>query len=376
MFTKSVLASLVSLATTFSFFQMASAQAANGKTPATTAVNSTATTAMNSSATTAMNSSATTAMNSTETSATNSATTAVTNSATTKHPRVGLVLGGGGSRGSAHVGVLKVLVEEGIPIDLIAGTSIGSVVGGFYAAGVSLEELSNQFEKDTFIKEFMPMPLGVRLALEPILFIPRLVGYHPYDGLYKGKKFRKYADKVAGSPLIENLHIPFAAVCTNVVAGKTWRLTSGDLGTAMQASTAVPGLKKPVQIGNNLFCDGGLLCNLPVSHMREMGADFVIAVDIDEPLEDVSLDSFRKIGSMTRQALRVDLADQDGVQAKNADVLIHPNTSGITLISRKKSDASRGIEAGISAAREAMPEIKRKLSALGVLTTTNSKASK
>jgi NTE family protein len=312
---------------------------------------------------------------STTTTVTDSATT-TSISASTKRPRVGLCLGGGGSRGSAHVGVLKVLVEEGIPIDLIVGTSIGSVVGGYYSAGVSLEELSNQFENDTFIKEFMPMPLGVRLALEPILFIPRLFGYHPYDGLYKGKKFRKYADKIAGSPLIENLHIPFAAVCTNVVAGKSWRLTEGDLGIAMQASTAVPGLKKPVQIGNNLFCDGGLLCNLPVSHTREMGADFVIAVDIDEPVVEVPLDSFRKIGSMSRQALRVDLADQDAVQAKNADILIHPDTNGITLISRKKSDATRGIEAGMSAARAAMPEIKRKLAALGVLPAPQSKASK
>jgi NTE family protein len=322
---------------------------------------------------------------STTTSVTKSATTSVTdtvntpatNSASGKRPRVGLCLGGGGSRGSAHVGVLKVLIEEGIPIDLIVGTSIGSVVGGFYSAGVSLDELSNLFEKDTFIKEFMPMPLGLRLAMEPILFIPRLLGSHPYDGLYKGKKFRKYADKIAGSPLIENLHTPFAAVCTNVVAGKTWRLTSGDLGTAMQASTAVPGLKKPVQIGNNLFCDGGLLCNLPISHTREMGADFVIAVDIDEFVEEVPLDTFRKIGSMSRQALRVDLADQDGLQAKNADILIHPNTNGITLISRKKSDATRGIEAGMSAAREAMPEIKRKLLAIGVLTTaSDTKAAK
>jgi NTE family protein len=282
------------------------------------------------------------------------------------HPRIGLALGGGGSRGSAHVGVLKVLKEEGVPIDMIAGTSIGSVVGGFYAAGVPLDELQAQFDNDTFIKEFMPMPLILRLALEPIIFTPRLMGYHPYDGLYKGTKFRKYANKVSGQTNIEGLSIPFAAVCTNVIDGSSCRITSGDLGTALQASTAVPGLKKPVQIGDSLYCDGGLVCNLPVRHVREMGADFVISVDIDEYLPKVPLQTFRKAGSMSRQALRVQLASIDDPSAREADVALHPDTTGITLISRKKSDGQRGIDAGIKAAHDAMPEIKKKLAALGI----------
>ena len=211
------------------------------------------------------------------------------------------------------------------------------------------------------------MPLTVRLVLAPILYIPRLLGDKPYDGLYKGKRFRKYADGVAGSHMIQNLHIPFAAVCTNVVEGKSYKIRQGDLGTAMQASTAVPGLKKPVQIGDKLYCDGGLICNLPVNHVRDLGADFVIAVDIDEFVNEVPLETFRKPGSMSRQALRVELFTQDEPQGRAADMLIHPDTTGITLISRKKSDASRGIEAGIKAAQEAMPELKRKLMAKGVL---------
>ncbi len=285
---------------------------------------------------------------------------------TSKRPRVGLALGGGGSRGSAHVGVLKVLLEEGVPIDVIAGTSIGSVVGGFYAAGVPIGELEDQFVHDTFIKEFMPMPLVLRLALEPIIFLPRIFGYHPYDGLYKGKKFREYADKLSGHTKIEDLSIPFAAVVTDVVHGDSTRLTKGDLGTALQASTAVPGLKKPVQIGDHLYCDGGLICNLPTRHVREMGADFVIAVNIDEMLPDVPLKTFRKAGSMSTQALRIQLYVSDQALGKEAEIHVHPDTTGITLISRKKSDGERGIEAGVKAAKEAMPEIKKKLAALGV----------
>jgi len=286
-----------------------------------------------------------------------------------RRPRIGLALGGGGSRGAAHVGVLKVLKEQNIPIDMIAGTSIGSVVGGFYAAGVPLDQIGEVFEKGTFTKEFVPMPI-LRLALEPTALTLRMFGYRPYDGLYYGWKFRRYANEVAGSKKIEQLSIPYAAVVTNVVTGESCRLTQGDLGLAMQASTAVPELKKPVQIGDKLFCDGGVINNVPVNHVRAMGADFVIAVDIDEPLPEVPLKNFRALGSMGRQALRIQLATFDKPNSKSADLYIHPDTTGINLVSFKKGDGKRGIEAGVVAARAAMPEIKRKLAALGVVTGT------
>ncbi|CAN5277637.1 patatin-like phospholipase family protein [soil metagenome] len=279
-------------------------------------------------------------------------------------PRIGLALGGGGSRGSAHVGVLQVLKEENIPIDMIAGTSIGSVVGGFYAAGMPLDDLANVFEKNTFTKEFTPMPL-LRLAVEPTALLLRLFGYKPYDGLYYGWKFRRYADKACGSKTIEQLSMPYAAVVTDVVTGKSCRLTKGDLGLAMNASTAVPELKKPVIIDNRLYCDGGLVNNVPVNHVREMGADFVIAVNIDEHLKEVPIRSFRTLGSMPRQALRIQLETFDKASCDKADVLIHPDTTGINLVSFHKADGKRGVDAGIAAAREAMPEIKKKLAALG-----------
>ncbi len=286
----------------------------------------------------------------------------------TKRPRVGLALGGGGSRGSAHVGVLKVLLEENIPIDLIAGTSIGSVVGGFYASGMPIEDIAQVFEKNTFTKEFAPMPI-LRLFLEPTALTLRVFGYRPYDGLYYGWKFRNYADKAVGAKKIEQFNIPYAAVVTDVVSGKSCRLTEGDLGVALTASTAVPELRKPVQIGDHLYCDGGVINNVPVNHAREMGADVVIAVDIDEYLKDRPIKDFRKLGSMARQALRIQLATFDGPSGKNADILIHPDTTGINLVSFKKSDGKRGIDAGIAAARAAMPEIKRKLAMAGITPT-------
>lgn len=285
-----------------------------------------------------------------------------------KRPRVGLALGGGGSRGSAHVGVMKVLLEENIPIDIIAGTSIGSVVGGFYASGMPMDDIAEVFEKNTFTKEFAPMPI-LRLMLEPTALTLRVFGYRPYDGLYYGRKFRNYADKAVGDKKIEDFSIPYAAVVTDVVTGKSCRLTKGDLGVALVASTAVPELRKPVQIGDRLFCDGGVVNNVPVNHAREMGADIVIAVNIDEYLKDRPIKDFRALGSMARQALRIQLATFDEPTSSKADILIHPDTTGINLVSFKKSDGKRGIDAGIEAARAAMPEIKRKLALAGITPT-------
>jgi NTE family protein len=282
--------------------------------------------------------------------------------------RIGLALGGGGARGAAHVGVLKVLAEEGVPIDVIAGTSIGSVVGGLYSAGVPIDELSKDFENGKLMKEFTPMPLTLRILFAPIIFIPRLLGAKPYDGLYWGYKFRDYVNSLvdASKRNIENLNTPFAAVVTNVVNGESQQITKGNIGVALQASTAVPGLRKPVEVAGNLYCDGGLICNVPVAHARELGADFVIAVNIDERLNDVPLKKFRVPGSVSKQALRIQLNDSDRVLCKDADVTIHPITDGISLISRKKIDGRQGIQNGIDAARAAMPEIKRKLASLGV----------
>ena len=292
-----------------------------------------------------------------------------------KRPLIGLALGGGGARGAAHVGVMKVLLEEGIPIDMIAGTSIGSVVGGLYAAGYSIDDLAIKFDDSELMKNFMTVGLGVRIAVAPILFMPRLVGYHPYDGLYRGVKFRNYANKLAGQNTeISKLSIPFAAVVTDLVDGNSHRLTAGDLGTALQASTAVPGLRKPVQIGDHLYCDGGLINNLPVNHVREMGADFIIAVNIDEHLREVPLKTFRKAGSVSKQALKIQLYNIDKKANEIADITIHPNTDGISLISRNSKDGNRGLASGIEAARQAMPEIKRKLALLGITPTRMVKA--
>ncbi len=290
-------------------------------------------------------------------------------------PKIGLALGGGGARGAAHVGALKVLEKEGIKFDVITGTSIGSVVGGLYAAGVPLEEMETAFESGALMRNFMTVPLTFRIAVAPIMYVPRLFGSKAYDGLYKGNKFRTYVKKniTAHDVEIEKLSVPFAAIALNLLDGKPYRIQGGNLGYAMQASTAVPGLRKPVEMNDKLLVDGGVVCNLPVKQCREMGADIVIAINIDHPFADLPKRHFEKPGSVAQWMLDWDLYSLDKAQSDIADVTIHPDTSRISLISRSKKDARRGVKAGEDAAQKLLPEIKRKLETLGVIVSKPTK---
>ncbi len=278
-------------------------------------------------------------------------------------PKIGLALGGGGARGAALVGVLKVLEKENIKYDYIVGTSIGSVVGGFLCLGAKAAEMEEPFVKGDVMKHFMTVPLTVRIVAEPILIMPRLLGANPYDGLYGGKTFRKYL--MGGMSVvdqkIEDLPIKFAAVSFNIRDGKPYLIRKGNLAVAMQASCAVPSLRKPVEIEDQLMADGGVICNLPVKQCRQMGADFVIAINIDEPFKVEDKDVFRKPGSIAKRMLTWGLYDTDDAQEQLADVVIHPDTGGIGLLSTKTKDAKRGVKAGEEAAQAALPHLREKL---------------
>jgi NTE family protein len=274
-------------------------------------------------------------------------------------PKIALALGGGGARGAAHVGVLKVLEREGIKVDYIVGTSMGAIVGGLYSAGVPLSALENSFNTGSLMKSYMTVPLTWRLAAAPLLLVARLV-HSPYDGLYKGNKFRKYLIKLMpdGNEKIEELKPPFRPVALNVVDGKAYALSEGQLSYALQASSAVPGLRKPVEIDNTLYVDGGVVANLPVEQAKKMGADIVIAVNVDERVNDVPLDVFRKVGSIAQRVVLLQLANSDEAQAALADIVIHPNVDGIGLISTRSADTRKAMKEGESAAQLAIPAIK------------------
>jgi NTE family protein len=279
-----------------------------------------------------------------------------------RRPKIALALGGGGARGAAHVGVLKVLQREGIKVDYIVGTSMGAIVGGLYSAGVSVPALEGCFNNGSLMKSFMTVPLTWRLAAAPIILVARLV-HSPYDGLYKGNKFRKFLSKMMpnGNETIEELKLPFRPVALNVVDGKAYALSEGQLSYALQASSAVPGLRKPVEIGDTLYVDGGVVANLPVEQAKKMGADIIIAVNVDERINDVPLDVFRKVGSIAQRVVLLQLANNDAAQSALADVVIHPKVDGIGLISTRTADTRRAMKEGEIATELAIPEIKAKI---------------
>ncbi len=181
-----------------------------------------------------------------------------------RRPTVGLVLSGGGARGLAHVGVLKALEREGIPVDFLAGTSIGGVIAAGYAAGMSPDDLQ---------QEALSVARTRRLfgLIDPAL---------PNGGLIRGQRLLSYFERHLGQRTFSDLRLPLALVAVDLNTRQEVILCDGPVALALRATTAVPGLLMPVEVNGWRLVDGGLLNNLPVDVVREMGAEVVIAVDI------------------------------------------------------------------------------------------------
>lgn len=262
-------------------------------------------------------------------------------------------------RGAAHIGVLEVLEREGIRVDYIAGTSMGSVVGGLYAAGVPTCQMEEKFTQGLLMKHFMTAPISVRLAVAPAFLPLKAIGAHQYDGLYRGNIFRKYLDKSIPQEdkNIESLKIPFCAVALNLIDGKPYALGKGNFGRVLQASCALPLLRRPVKIGDKLFVDGGVLVNLPTQQVRDMGADIVIAVDIDERIDELPMSEFEKFGSVAHRVICLHLAKVDQDSLNKANIVIRPDVNGIRMVSTKRKDAKAAVAAGVAACEKVLPEI-------------------
>jgi NTE family protein len=280
-----------------------------------------------------------------------------------KRARVVLALGGGGTRGCAHIGVLRVLEREGIPVDGIVGTSIGAIVGGLYAAGMKVDEIEHRMLNRSLLKSYQTVPIPLRVALIPIFFVPRIFGHRPYDGLYKGNRFRNYLNKSVpeADHQIEALPIPFVAVASNLLDAKPYAITRGNLGLAIQASSAIPVLRRPVPMNGLLLIDGGLQANLPAKQAKQLGGDIVIAVDVDETFTNLSEKEFHRVGSVAKRVINMVLAKVDEDQLAAADVVVHPVVNNISLLSTKPKDARYAIAQGEAAATAALPEIRLRL---------------
>lgn len=215
-----------------------------------------------------------------------------------ERPKIGLVLSGGGAKGAAHIGVLKVLEKQNIPIDYVVGTSIGAYVGGLYALGYEADEIEKimlNLPWDKSYSDFIPresLSLKNKNHRDQYNISFRL-GYS--DGQLKapsglllgqsaGKLLKLSTDVVAQVESFDNLAIPYRAIATNLATAKAVVLQKGSITQAMSASAAVPGVLEPVNIDGQLLVDGGIANNMPIDVVKAMGADIVIAVDIGSPL--------------------------------------------------------------------------------------------
>jgi NTE family protein len=250
-------------------------------------------------------------------------------------PLIAFVLGGGGARGFAHIGVLKVLDDAGVHADLVVGTSAGSLVGALYAGGIRNEAL-----------------VDAALAVQR----EQLVDFvFPNRGFVEGNRLQAYMDKALGGRLIEELDIPFVAVATELRTGRLVAFTHGDTGVAVRASCSVPAVFQPTTIEGSEYVDGGLVSPVPVRIARGLGGDLVIAVNVSRrPAEQKVLDSTTALLSQAFVVMEHALAQEE---TKLADVVIRPDLAGVPptdLAARRQA-----IAAGEAAARAALPEIRR-----------------
>jgi NTE family protein len=277
-----------------------------------------------------------------------------------KRPTIALALGGGGTRGAAHIGVIRALNQAGVPIDEIVGCSMGAVVGGLYAAGLPIDDVQNILLDKSLAKAYIPAPFKVRFLQMPFVRLCDQLT-HRYAGFYSGTKFQKYLESKIPTNCrsFDNLKIPFLAVATNLLDGKAYALSSGNLAAAIHASSAISPLLKPIAIDDKLFVDGGVRANLPACAARDSGADLVIAVVADEPLQPVSAERFTHMRNIAIRTADIVLAVNDDHQIPFADVIIYPDVHSIPVLTNNPEYVRRAIKAGELAGERAIPTILR-----------------
>ncbi|OGO01025.1 MAG: hypothetical protein A2Y90_05455 [Chloroflexi bacterium RBG_13_52_12] len=265
--------------------------------------------------------------------------------------KVGLALGGGAARGLAHVGVLDVLKHEGIPIDMIAGTSAGAVMGAVFASG---QETGQMIEH----------------ALDPHWKkIPMIDPSFPKTGFIKGRKIKNLLSSFLGGNIkFTDLIIPFACVATDIDTGEEVVINSGSVSDALRASISVPGIFTVVKREGRYLVDGGLTTPVPVHVVKQMGADFVIAVNVNPDVSNRMGKTYRhrveahkepNIFQIMMQSIYITTYSVARNSLVDADVVIEPDLGHIGAGDFNK--AQELIDYGRQSAHEAIPEIKRKL---------------
>lgn len=280
-------------------------------------------------------------------------------------PRVGLALSGGGAKGFAHIGVLKVLEEIDFPVDCISGTSMGSIVGGMFAIGYSAGEmerivLSADWEDlfdDRIARRYMPMEDKLRdgrylVSVDIVAWKPRLP-----SGMIQGQKISSFLTRLTWPAhhirRFSDFPVPFACVATDIQTGEAVVLEQGDLAESMRASMAIPTIFTPVKLNGRLLVDGLIARNLPAEDVKKLGADIIIGIDVSSGLK--SADELKSMIAILDQSLSFQMVTSTALQRQICDVLIEPDFGGLTV-----SDfihAREMIRIGEDAARKQLPRL-------------------
>lgn len=252
--------------------------------------------------------------------------------------RIALALGGGASKGFAHIGVIKVLHEHGIPIHIVTGTSAGAVVGSLYASGMSPDRLELEAE--------------ILNKADVVDFTVSL------NGFIKGEKLQNWINQKVGNRKIEQFPKKFAGVATEFDTGRMAVFDKGNAGLVVRASASIPNVFQPAIINGKKFVDGGLSAPVPVSAAKRVGANVVIAVDISAKPEKIQKDGFLSYLDQSLNVMSVAALNQELMQA---NVVIKPKVQQLGAVGGFDQKA-HAIKLGEEAARAALPQIKAALS--------------
>jgi NTE family protein len=271
-------------------------------------------------------------------------------------PKIGLALGGGGARGLAHIGILKVLLREQIPIDVITGTSMGGIVGAMHAVGMTPEQMEAEATKRGEIGHIFKL---VDL---------QLVG----SGLLGGKRIKKMLIEMLGAETtFADLRLPLAVIATDYNSGREVVLKEGNVADAVRATMSVPGVFEPVELGGYQLLDGGVLDNVPVGVARSLGAEKVIAVDVlpnfrlNQPGQDPVVPPLKtkKVPKAYRELWHVELVmiaalTEFRLKESAPEVIIRPDLPVDMDLLLSFDRPQEAIECGVQAAEAALPQIR------------------
>lgn len=294
--------------------------------------------------------------------------------------KIGLVLGGGGAKGGAEVGVLKVLEEVGIRPDYIVGTSIGAIVGSLYAAGYTATELEKMFSQQEWLSlltdrraDLSGEPYKVLQGVTYIFGFPVIDQNSTAFGILRGGRVEQVMDSMLaakGCVKFDCLHIPFRCIAASMMNAEEVVLSRGPLPRAIRASMAIPGIFKPVEIDGEQLVDGGMMNNLPVDVCRAMGADFIIAVDLQQEKPQnrqsendiiTSLADLVGLGPIANWVLTRPDITKYNENRQHCDIYINPPLPDYDVSSFGNESMLRMIAVGEQSARSQLPNLRNLL---------------